>query len=674
MEYPKTSKVPFSFEMNGQVISDDLQWLEDANSAETLAWVQAQNDFTDKWFSANIDGVGERAERSKAEAAAGHYKGFKSLNDKYFALRCEADGIYRVVVLDRELKNERTIATSQSFATHYQIYAVTPCPADNGVIALFVQPDGAVAPTCLIYDYLNKKEIAALDKTFSYAWDKRDRMLAAVSQAHPESGVNENSIVLYDPADNSRKELFKYDKNSPFLMINMDRAGKYALVGCRRDYAVGELLELDCDSLTSRFLSDGKLAKYEPCGNKDGYHYVLTDQNAPMGKIIRIKTGGGTLSDAQTVIPESGRMLKGAITTEQGLFTLFMEDARSRIELYSYDGALIKAIALPDDCGNVGMYTMSAFEVPARGENEINFTFESFTCPPTVYTWNELSGEMKKLYAEKEVDIPADIVTEQSFVTARDGERIPCFIVHKRGIPKDGSAKVLMYGYGGYALAMMPTFKNLFLDLDIYKWVMQGGIYVNCNMRGGNEYGAKWHRAGNLDNKINVFNDFIDTAEWLIGSGWTKKGNIAICGGSNGGLLMTAVTTMRPDLWGAVIASVPHTDMLRFALDDRGPMYITEYGDPRDAGMFEYMCSYSPYHNIGAVKYPPMYIQTGELDNNVPPYHAKKFAARVQELNESGAPVLLRVLAKGAHDRGSGDVMHQTAAEMQAFISYFLEV
>jgi len=664
MNYPKSKKVPFTYEMSGHELCDDYQWLEDAGCAETLEWVDTQNKFTDNWFVDNIEGVEELASQIKADAQAGHYRNFTRLNNKYFAMKDDGDGIYKVVLLDENLSNEQVIITSESFSTHYLIYTVVPCPSDNGIVAMMVQPDGAVAPSCMIYDYRNKNEIFVIDKTFSFAWDYRDSIFAAVM----------NTIMLYDPADNTVEEVFKYEHHSPFLIISMDRVGKIALIGCRRDYAVGELLELDCESLNHRFISDNQLAKYDPCGNKDGFHYILTDLDAPMGKIVKVKVSEGTIAEHHDVVPESNRMLNGAIVTEQGLLTLSMEDAKSRIDLYSFEGKLINPITLPDDCGSVGMLSMTAFENPARGENEINFTFESFTYPPSVYAWNELTGDTKMLYTEKEVSVPSDIITEQVFVTARDGEKIPSFIVYKKGTPMDGSAKMLMYGYGGYAPAMLPSFKNLFLGLDIYKWVEQGGVYVNCNMRGGNEYGAKWHRAGNLDNKINVFNDFIDTAEWLINTGWTKKGSIAICGGSNGGLLMTALTTMRPDLWGPVIASVPHTDMLRFALDDRGPMYITEYGDPRTEEMFAYMKSYSPYHNIKKNDYPPMYIQTGELDNNVPPHHAKKFSALMQELNQSDTPILLRVLPQGAHDRGTGETLYKTTAEMQSFILHFLEV
>jgi prolyl oligopeptidase len=222
---------------------------------------------------------------------------------------------------------------------------------------------------------------------------------------------------------------------------------------------------------------------------------------------------------------------------------------------------------------------------------------------------------------------------------------------------------------------LAPQYAERISGLQIARWARNGGIYVQCNLRGGSEYGPKWHEDGMMMSKRHCYEDFIGVAEEIIRLGWTSPEKLAICGCSNGGLLMSALVTMRPDLWGCVLDSVPHTDMIHFVEDDRGPMYITEYGNPRESKeMFEYLLSYSPYHNVKEVAYPPVYIQTGELDNNVPPYHGKKFAARMQALNTSDNPILLRVLAEGSHDRGRGDAYWQTIAEMQLFLKYALKL
>lgn len=672
MKYPKTDKKPFVYEIAGHSLADDYQWLEDRAAPETLEWVAKQNEFTDEWFK-NIGGIEKRAEALKDSTPRVQYSVCAKLNGKLFALRADENNEYAAVILDGDFAEKRVVASRETFDGKYHIGSVLPCPSDNGLIALMVQPDGAVTPSCLIYDYVNGRELIRLDKTFSFVWDAKDRLFCAAAEPDPASGVNRTGIDLYDPASDSVKRVFEYQKHSPFLMLSIDREGRWLLIECWRDYAVSEVVELDCETLRHRFITGEAHAKYAPAGSRGGYHYLLTDYNAPLGSVIALKTGSGVVAQSALIIPGSARMMQAAKVTERGILVLFMEDAKSCIELYSFDGTLVEKVALPDACGTaVGAVHNRA--IPLKGEELFYFEFESFTHAPATYSWNERTGEFKKEYQARDVHVPDDIVTTQIFVPARDGERVPAFIVHKKDILLDGSSKALMFGYGGFAYAMTPVFTNPYIGMDIYKWVELGGIYVNCNLRGGNEYGSKWQRAGNLHNKKNAFFDFIDTAEWLIANGWAKPGNIGICGASNGGLLMTALTTMRPDLWGCVIASVPHTDMIRFVNDDRGPMNITEYGDPRNPAMFDYLYSYSPYHNIRAADYPPIYVQTGELDNNVPPYHGKKFAARMQELNRADNPALLRVLARGSHDRGTGDEMYRTYAEMQAFLMKHLGI
>ena len=304
-----------------------------------------------------------------------------------------------------------------------------------------------------------------------------------------------------------------------------------------------------------------------------------------------------------------------------------------------------------------------------RKSDSLILEFESFVHSPMLL---KLTGDQLTVLYQPNPKTAEDIEVRQIFTEAPDGERIPAFVVMPKGLEKTGCTPTLMYGYGGYNNAILPSYNNPFVDLDIVDWVSQGRIYVSINLRGGSEYGTRWHEGGSLANKKNCFTDFIATAERIQQEGWTCPAKTAICGGSNGGLLMCALLTMRPDLWGCVIASVPHTDMIRFRNDDRGPMYITEYGDPMDPALFPLMLSYSPYHNIQPVAYPATYIQTGECDNNVPPYHGKKMAAKLQENNQSDHPVLLRVLALGSHDRGKGEAHLKTIAEMQSYIDWAL--
>ena len=302
-----------------------------------------------------------------------------------------------------------------------------------------------------------------------------------------------------------------------------------------------------------------------------------------------------------------------------------------------------------------------------RTEDAAYFTFESFAFPPVLLRFD---GERMEIAMRSSDESYPDVVVEQLFAPSEsDGKMIPYFMVRRKDVKPDGQTPTWIYGYGGYNIPALPWATDKVGGLDIARWAMQGGIYVMATLRGGSEYGTGWHEEGMMFHKKNCYGDFFGVTQKLIADGWTNPKKIVICGCSNGGLLVSTLVTMRPELFGCVIDSVPHTDMIHFTEDARGPMYITEYGNPRESKeMFEYILSYSPYHNVKQTSYPSVYIQTGECDNNVPPYHGKKFAARMQECNRSENPVLLRVLAKGSHDRGSGEAYWQTIAEAQLFV------
>ena len=311
---------------------------------------------------------------------------------------------------------------------------------------------------------------------------------------------------------------------------------------------------------------------------------------------------------------------------------------------------------------------MGMLEPEINNSSYLYIEYESFFYPPSVLRYDIYSNSAEVVHKSDSLD-DGDYVLEQRFAVSEDKTEVPMFIMYKKGINLDGSTPALMYGYGGYGLNMPPTYENKVIGLPVHEWVDRGNIYVNCNIRGGKEYGTKWHAQGRALKKKNAFNDFIACAKWLINNNYTCTKKLAACGVSNGGLLMSAMFTMRPDLFGAIIASVPHTDLIRFKNDDTGPMYINEYGDPDNQEYFEYLLSYSPYHNVrDKEKYPSMLIQTGEKDNNVPPYHSKKFAALIQEKSAGDNPVLLRVLKDGSHDRGTGKEFYKTISEFILFL------
>ncbi|HEX7754201.1 MAG TPA: prolyl oligopeptidase family serine peptidase, partial [Niabella sp.] len=339
-----------------------------------------------------------------------------------------------------------------------------------------------------------------------------------------------------------------------------------------------------------------------------------------------------------------------------------LKDAASEIVQYDFDGKLVRNVTLPG-IGSAGGFGAE------KEEKDFYYTYTSFATPPAIYKYTIASGE-SQLYKKTALSLKTDdIVTEQVFFKSKDGVKVPMFLTYKKGLKKDGSNPVLIYGYGGFNIPMTPGFSvsNAF-------FVEQGGIYAVVNLRGGSEYGEKWHKSGMLLNKQNVFNDFIAAAEHLIATRYTNKNKIAIRGGSNGGLLIGAVMTQRPDLFKVAIPQVGVMDMLRFQKFTVGWGWTVEYGSSDSAKYFPYLYRYSPYHNLKkGVAYPATLITTGDHDDRVVPAHSFKFAARLQEYNKGVNPVLIRIETNAGHGAGkpTSKVIDE-AADIWAFTMYNL--
>lgn len=672
-KYPNTLKKIFSEEIHGVKLEDSYQWLENAKSNETLNWVAEQNQYTDSYFNElGKYSVSELEGQLKINSKGKSYSSLYELNGKIFAAEKDSEGKISIVILDMEFNKLEQIVDANEFEDVFKIYSVRPSILDNGILNLQVLCHGYARPSVVIYDYFNKKIIKQIDGVFSSIWmSDGKRICYSNAEEDIKNGINRNFISYVDHEKDEIVNLYEYKKNAPFLTLSSDKKGDYIFVSAMRDYENNELIVIDPRTLETKILTEDNEGNFDYIGTSEGYHFIKTNVKAPFGKIVKVSVNDSKYEKSIEVITQSNKIISDAYVEENQIIVTYMKDVSSEVEIFDLNGRYESTFALPSNLGSCNSVGFSGTIL--KNTSNMYFEFESFTTAPTIMKYDVTKRHLRIALAS-DAEVPEDIIVTQQFIDSRDGIRIPAYIVHKKDIELNGNNPTIMYGYGGYNAATTPAFTNPFIGLDVWKWVNKGGIYVNCNIRGGNEYGTKWHTDGNLMNKKNVFNDFVDIAEALIENKWTNPKKIAICGGSNGGLLMTALTTKRPDLWRAVIASVPHTDMIRFMYDDRGPMYTTEYGNPREEDMFEYMLSYSPYHNIKDVEYPAMYIQTGECDNNVPPYHGKKFAAKMQELNISENPILLRVLAMGSHDRGTGDVMYRTTAEMQTFIAKALEI
>ena len=805
-EYPLPSWRPEQESWPGEVVTDGFRWLENAQDPEVMAWVDRENRYTDDYFERQTPGrVRRRIEYLRVKSGHTSYGHVTPIDGGYVACACK-DNEHEVVRLDERFANPVRLFCARDAGEPCKAYWGVPCPADPTIVACTVLFDRAPRLSVLVRDTKVGVTLARLDGMFSWSWDASgEHLYYSDAEEHPESGTNDNFVRRWVRTSGEVQTVCAIRENAVYCDVQPDAlGGLFAMVN--PDYGTQIVYHLDADALAqvgnasgtgttdgeggadstrsagatdatgthdaqtpaAVLVNPGVTAAFAYVGTLAGRHLLLTNWEAPLGRIISVDAKRPSLDDAREVIasepatcepagaagaadatgaidaepaagasgtsatPVSGdvpapgvRLLTGAAVVGDAILCAYQHEGASELELRAADGSLIRAVELPDTPGN--LYAEGSLAPYGCGDAGICLDFESFRVPPSVVRYDPATGKLATLFTTGDAEKPADpapaeasqahgtsaaddpadtnaaaapqtgepapaphapaktpnpiaehslqldIVVERIDVPARDGATLSAYLVRRRDVRPTGKIPTLFYGYGGYNNVLAPDFTNKFIGLDVSDWAMRRGLYVHCILRGGGERGPRWHEAGMLANKPNVFHDFIDIVAHVQELGWTSPEHSALCGGSNGGLLVTAALTQAPDLVRCVVASVPHTDMLRFVHDDRGPMYITEYGDPRDPALFETMRDYSPYHNVEPGRtYPALLVQTGELDNNVPPYHGKKFAARMQAEASSKHPVLLRVLARGAHDRGEGGIYYATVAEMQCFIEHEL--
>lgn len=663
MNYPKMKTIDGTYSMANHILKDPYLLLEDAKCEETLKWVKEENEWTDAWFKNHLnDEVEALKEKYRSLKNDVDYGSLIQRKEGIYATRHNSDGTNTLVCLDKQMNEIQEIHPNVSDTM--TLFSINPS-LNGEFVLLRGLKDKAGRPSVIVMDKEAKHEIATFDGIFYSLWDKTGtKVIYSDAEVDHQKGCNINSIRVFDCITHKTETIYSTDENAVLIQLEQSQDGNWILAGIMKDYS--NILYLAIENETWEITSLNTVAKpLSYGGTLQNEHYFISWDQAPFGKVVAIQCDG---KKERIVVEESDCMLETITFCQNELIIQAMKDAHSVLACKTLDEEL-EWISLPSEYGAL---SIQSADYNAKNEADcLYFSFESFIEAPQLCKLK--NKQLVKVYPkENQIQNNSELEVIQKKITVRDGQVVPCYLVYKKGLKMDGSTPSLMYAYGGYNVAELPNYKNPFVGLNIVDWVKQGGLYVHINIRGGNEYGTKWHEQGMLNHKKNCFYDFIDVASTLQKEGYTSPERTGICGGSNGGLLMCALVTMRPDLWECVIASVPHTDMLRFCFDDRGPMYITEYGNPQQEEMFDYMLSYSPYHNVKETDYPAMIIQTGECDNNVPPYHGKKMAALMQQKNTSDNPILLRVLEKGSHDRGKGEAYIQTISEMQAFLKKML--
>lgn len=671
LTYPETAKTDVVDTYFGTSVPDPYRWLENDTSAQTAAWVAAQNKVTGEYLSkipfrgALLRRLTAVADYEKIGAPAkkhGKYYFYKNdglQNQSVLYVQNSLDGEARVMLDPNKLSADGTVALTGTSFSHdgkYMAYTISRSGSDWTEIYVIDTESGQTLDDHIVWA-----------KFTGAAWHGDGFYYSAYDA--PEAGkeysnVNENHKIYYhklgtpQSADRLVYENKAYPKRFYSASVSDDETLLFVYEsgdGAGNALYVKDLTKPDAP-LTA-MATDMKY-QYYPVETIDGKTYIFTNYGAPRYRIMATTADKPAQKDWTEVVAEGQSVLSGVQVIGGKLLLTYDKDVANHAYVYSLDGKMEHEVKLPG-LGSVGFSG-------DKDDRECFFTFTSFTIPGAVYRYDIGQNTYSLLRAPK-VDFDSDgFVTEQVFYPSKDGTRIPMFLTYKKGLKRDGRNPVYLYGYGGFNISLNPGFSSSRIP-----FLESGGIYAQANLRGGGEYGEEWHQAGTKMKKQNVFDDFIAAAEWLIKNGYTGKDKIAIVGGSNGGLLVGACMTQRPDLFRVAVPQVGVMDMLRYHKFTIGWNWASDYGTSDDSKeMFEYLKSYSPLHNLKkGTRYPATLVTTADHDDRVVPAHSFKFAATLQECNDGTHPTLIRIDRKAGH--GAGKPMSKVLEE-QADIYGFI--
>ncbi|MBP1616920.1 MAG: Prolyl oligopeptidase [Bacteroidetes bacterium] len=655
LKYPKTAKVDSADTYFGVEVKEPYRWLENDKSPETEAWVKAQNEVTYAYLSK----IPFREGLKKRLTELMNYPKYGSPTKKngvyYFY---KNDGLQNQSVLFRQtsltaepellldpnaLSKDGTVALSAiSFSNDGKYLAYSIARAGSDWNEIYVMD---LATKELLADHIRWVKFSGIswqgDGFYYSAYD--------APQAGMElSKINEYHKVFFHKVGDSQKGDKIIFQNKEFPLRNVGGGvtedEKFLIISETESTSgnslhIQDLTKADAPliALVTDFNND-----YNIVDDYNGKLYVLTNWKAPKQRLMEIDPANPQKENWKEVIPETNDVLESVSLIGGKFITVYMKDAANHAYAFDSTGKKLYEVAIPS------LGTLSAFN-GEKDEDEAFYTFTSYTFPPTIYRFN-VETNHSEIFRKSEVKFnPEEYVSEQVFYTSKDGTRIPMSITYKKGMKRDGKNPLMLYGYGGFNISLNPSF-----TISRVPFLENGGIYVVANLRGGGEYGEEWHKAGTKLQKQNVFDDFIAAAEYLIKEKYTSSSKLAIDGGSNGGLLIGATMTQRPDLMAVAIPEVGVLDMLRYHKFTIGWAWATDYGTSADSKeMFEYLKGYSPLHNLReGTKYPATLVMTGDHDDRVVPAHSFKFAATLQEANGSKNPTLIRIDTNAGHGAG----------------------
>ena len=670
IQYPKADKDGTVDNYFGTEVADPYRWLEDDTSAKTAAWVEAENKITNAYLSKIpfrqklLKRLTEVANYEKLSAPRKHhgrwyfYKNDGLQNQYVMYVMDQLGGTPRVFLDPNKLSTDGTVALQGVYFSNngkYAAYTISRSGSDWQEFYVIDLKTGQ-----LTTDHIEWAKFSGAawqgDGFYYSAYD-------APTQGKEFSNVNEGMKIYYhkigtpqsddvlfyqNPAQPKRFYTVSVNEEETMMFLYEDGAG-----------AGNTLFVRDLRKPNSQFIqmTADMDYRYTPLYTEGEKIYLFTNYGAPRNRIMTADINRPGINDWQELIAEQQNVLNNADVVNRQLILTYSQDASDHAYLYGLDGRQIREVKLPS-VGSVGF-------TGDEHEPECFYTFTSFTVPGTIYRYDLATGE-STLYAKPNVKFQQeDYTSEQVFFQSKDGTRIPMFLTYKKNVKSP--RPVYLYGYGGFNIALVPSF-----SANRIPFLEQGGIYAQVTLRGGSEYGEEWHLAGTKMQKQNVFDDFIAAAEWLIREGYTTNEKIAIVGGSNGGLLVGACMTQRPDLFRVAIPQVGVMDMLRYHKFTIGWNWASDYGTSEDSReMFEYLRGYSPLQNLKpGTSYPATLVTTADHDDRVVPAHSFKFAATLQECHKGTNPVLIRIDTKAGH--GGGKPLAKILEEQADIYSFIL--
>jgi prolyl oligopeptidase len=661
LQYPPARKSDVVDDYHGTRVPDPYRWLEDPDSPESRAWIESQNRLTEAYLAAIPARTTIRDRLTKLWNYPKYGTPFRK-GGRYFFFK--NDGLQNQSVLYKQASltaQPETLLDPNLLSADGTVALSTLAVTDDGRLLAY-----GTAASGSDWEEFRVRDVAmGQDRPDHLRWIKFSGASWTKDGAgffysrYPEptdkalTDVNRFQKLYYHRLGTDQaQDVLVYERpDQPDWGMNAEVTddGRYAVLqvwlGTDRRNRVYylDLKDPKRPKVTGEVvrLLDDFDASYSFVGNDGPVFYFLTDLDAPRKRVIAIDTRHAERARWREILPQSADVLEAVQIVHDTFVAQYMHDASSRLRLFGLDGRLVKELELPT-LGSIGGISGE------RKDDEMFYAFTSFLYPTTIFRYDFKTGATSVFKAPAIDFDPSGYETKQVFYASKDGTRVPMFITHKKGLRLDGSNPTYLYGYGGFNISLTPAF-----SVAVLAWLEMGGVYAVPNLRGGGEYGEEWHQAGMHDKKQNVFDDFIAAAEFLIAQGYTSTPKLAIAGGSNGGLLVGAAITQRPDLFGAALPAVGVMDMLRFHKFTIGWAWVTDYGSADSAAQFPYLYKYSPLHNIRAgTRYPATLVTTADHDDRVVPGHSFKFTAALQAAQAGPQPVLIEIETKAGHGAG----------------------